>query len=96
MSEYLFNIADSFEIDEQVLILASDRKIHQIPQLVKVGQLFEFRPVGAPIFHARVTSIQKIYPFSPYKPLGFSVESSVHREHVPIGTEVWLMSDVAT
>lgn len=95
MREYLFNIAESFELSGQGLVLASDRKIHQIPQLLCVGHIVEFCPVGAPAFRAKVTSLQHMSPFSPYKPQGFSVESFVRKEQVPVGTPVWLVGDAA-
>lgn len=96
MREHLFNIAESFEIEGQGLVFASDRRIHQIPQLVNIGQVLEFCPIGAESFRSKVTSIQHTLPFSPYKPLGFSVEPFVLKEHVPIGTPVWLVSDAKT
>lgn len=93
MLEHLFDIAASFEIEGQGLFLASDRRIHQIPRIVEIGQLLEFCPSGDMPFRAKVTSIKHPRPFSPYKPLGFSVESFVQKAQVPIGTPVWLVRD---
>jgi hypothetical protein len=91
--EYLFNIAESFQIAARGLVLASDLKIVQIPQILMPGQVLEFCPPQGCVFQARVTSIEHHSPFSPYRPLGFTVEASVQKEHVPVGTAVWLVSD---
>jgi hypothetical protein len=93
MREHLFDIAALFEIEGQGLVLASDRGIHQIPQIVEIGQLLEFCPTGERPFRAKVTSMQHPRPFSPYKPLGFCVEPFVQKAQVPIGTSVWLVHD---
>lgn len=93
MRELLFNIAASLEIEGQGLVLVSDRRIHEIPQIVEIGQLLEFCPNGEKPFRAKFTSMQLPRPFSPYKPLGFCVESFVQKAQVPIGTPVSLIRD---
>jgi hypothetical protein len=93
MSEYLFNIAESFEITGRGLVLASDLKIRQISQLVSPGHLLEFRLASGTSFRSRVISIDLSTPFSPNRPLGFQVEPIVRRADLPIGTAVWLVAD---
>jgi hypothetical protein len=93
MREYLFNIAESFEVVGRGLVLASDRKIVQIPRLLKAGCVVEFCPRKGDAFQSRITSIELNSPFSPYRPLGFMVQASVAKEDVPVGTSVWLVSD---
>lgn len=93
MREYLFNIAEHFQISGRGLVFASDVKIAQIPQVVRSGQIVEFCPPAGGAFQSRVTSVELQSPFSPYKPLGFMVEASVQAEQVPVGTAVWLVGE---
>jgi hypothetical protein len=93
MREYLFNIAERFQISGRGVVFASDVKIAQIPRMVRPGQVFEFCPPANEAFQSRVTSVELPSPFSPYRSLGFMVEPSVQAEQVPVGTAVWLVGE---
>lgn len=89
MSRHAFNVADTFEISGRGLIIASDKRLEDLPSwlALKIGDEVEFRSQGQTILRTRITGIPMAGPTTTFD---FLVANYVTKSQVPIGCEVWV------
>ena len=87
MNRRLFTVVDTFLISGRGLILAADVLPEQVQ--LKVNESIELRRQDGSSIITKVVGIEFASPPDANRPLAILLPSDIHKEQVPIGTEVW-------
>jgi hypothetical protein len=88
---HVFNVADTFKLRGQGLVVATDKRCDELPSWLKlnVGDDIEIRS-GDHIIQTKVAGNMFMTSSSPKTLFGFLVPKDVLKEQVAIGSEIWV------
>lgn len=92
MAEFLFKVAEVFEIPERGLIIATDTPIREIPFVLRPGEVIEFRSPDGGKFKSTIRALEFASPFNPNRTFAFLAGAEVAKVDIPPGTQIWLVS----
>ena len=91
MATFIGKVKDRFIIRGKGVAVVTDRMTEELVGMAKVGDAAEIRTGGIATVRTVVKDVEAL-PGKRGHPFGFLTESSVTRDQVAVGAEVWVMN----
>ena len=94
MPQFLFSIADTFEIKGRGLVICADKRLDELEVGVRVqiGSEISIRSPDGSATVARITGIEIATPRNPNRSFAFLVDRSVTKDVAPVGSQIWTVA----
>jgi hypothetical protein len=91
---YAFNVENVFFLESCGVIVCTNKTYETMPQnlAIKIGTPIEFRNSGQVLLSTHIAGIEHCDPWSPKHPFAFLLPSTVKKEDIAIGAEIWITS----
>lgn len=93
MPEFLFRVVDTFQIQGRGLVVGTDTPIRNIPFVLRAGSRIEYRRPDCTSMASTIKGLEFSSPFNPNQPYGYLAANGITKADLPLGTEVWLLSE---
>jgi hypothetical protein len=90
MTERLFRVRETFQLQGRGLVIATDALVRSIPRVLCAGQSIEFRRRDGRRILSIIKSLEFASPFNPNRTFAFLADDGITKDDVPPETEVWL------